>query len=180
MDYIGNRISILRKENELSIVILSFQEKTKNLFLLIWFSLWSLSGIVMLTQYFSLTDPNTKTVIIVWIGFWAYFEYKIFIAYRWRKYGKEIIKIRDGKLMYKRDVAGKGKTKEYAIDFIKDLRYLEPAENSFFENLNDSYWVIGNEKIGFDYYGAEIKFGMQLDAKDATALIKLIKSKTVG
>ena len=179
MDYIGDRISILRKENELSIVILSYKDKVKNIFLFSWFFLWSLSGMVVLIQYFLLTDPDTKTAIIVWIGFWAYFEYKIVKAYQWRKFGKEKIKIREGKLFYKRDVSGKGKIKEYETDFIKDLRFIEPQENSFLENLNDSYWVIANEKLAFDYYGAEVKFGIQLDEADAKSLLKLIKNKMI-
>jgi|ERR1019366_1047260 hypothetical protein len=177
MDYIGKRISIQRKEDELSIVILSFQNKVKNIFLFIWILLWSLSGMIVLTQYFLLIDADTKTAIIVWMGFWIYFEYKIVKAYRWRRSGKEIIKIREGKLFYKRDVSGKGKIKNYVIDFIKDLRLIEPQSNSFFKNLTDSYWVIANEKLVFDYYGTEIKFGIQLDEADAKALLKLIKNK---
>lgn len=175
MDYIGKRISIQQKGNDLSIVILALQDKLKNTLLFIWFLLWSLSGIIIFSQYFLLTDPDTKTVLIVWMGFWAYFEYKIFTAYRWRKFGKEIIKIRNGNFSYKRDVSGKGKIKEYRIDLIKNLRYIKSQENSFFENLNDSYWVIANEKLAFDHNGAEIKFGLQLDESDAKALLKRIR-----
>lgn len=177
MEYIGKRISIQQKENELSIVILALQDKLKNNLLFLWFFLWSLSGVIIISQYFLLTDPDTKTVLIVWMGFWAYFEYKIFKAYRWRKFGKEIIKIRDGNFSYKRDISGKGKIKTYPIDHIKNLRFLEPQENSFFENLNDSYWVIANEKLAFDHNGAEIKWGIQLDESDAKALLKRIKNK---
>jgi len=108
------------------------------------------------------------------LGFWAYFEYKIFHAYLWRKSGKEKIKIRDKKFLYKRDISGRGKIKSFETDFIKDLRMPEPKENSFSENLNNSYWVIGGEKLAFDYYGKEIKFGIQLEEADAKALLKLI------
>ncbi len=177
MDYIGQQISIQQKENELSIVILSLKTKIKNNILFAWLLLWSVSGVIVFTQYFLVPDPDTKTAIIVWMGFWAYFEYKTVIAYRWRTLGKEIIKVREGKLLYKRDVAGKGKIKEYNLDFIKDLRFIEPKENSFFENLNDSYWVVAGERLAFDYYGAEIKLGLQLGEADAKQLIKRIKSK---
>ena len=178
MEYIGKRISIKRSENELSIVILSLINKVKNRFLFLWFILWSISGLIVLSQYFIMPDPNTKTAIIVWMGFWAYFEYKIFHAYLWRKSGKEKIKINDKKLLYKRDVLGRGKIKMYDIDIIKNLRLIEPKEDSFIENLNNSYWVIGGEKLAFDYYGREIKFGLQLDETDAKALLKLMKNET--
>jgi hypothetical protein len=177
MDYIGKRTSILRKDKELSIVILSNNDKVKNRLLLAWLILWSVSALVVISQYFLQTDPNTKTTIIVWMGFWVYFEYKIFIAYRWRSKGKEKIKIVDSKLFYKRDVSGKEKWKEYDVESIKDIRFIESAENSFFENLNNSYWVIANEKLAFDYNGAEIKFGIQLEESEAKAILKVIKNK---
>lgn len=177
MEYIGKRISIKRSENETSIVILSTADKTKKRLLLAWFILWTLSGVIVFTQYFVIKDEQTKVAIMVWLGFWGYFEYKTFRAVMWRSYGIEKIKLRDRKIFYKRDIAGKGKIKVYEFDFIKDFRVIESKENSFFDNLNNSYWVIAGEKLTFDYYGKEIKIGLQLDETDAKALFKLINGK---
>ncbi|MCC6838279.1 MAG: hypothetical protein IT234_07060 [Bacteroidia bacterium] len=178
MEYIGKRISIKKKENhEWSIVIISTTEKVKNILLFAWLFAWSVSGVIVFTQYFTVPDPDTRVAIMVWMGFWAYFEYKIVKAFLWRKYGVEKIKLHEGKLFYKRDVAGRGKIKVYDAEFIKDLRVVEAKENSFLENVNNSYWVVGGEKIAFDYYGKEIKIGIQLEKPDADALVKLIKKK---
>jgi hypothetical protein len=177
MEFIGERISIKRIENEVSIVIISLKEKTKNILLTIYLALWSLSGIIVFSQYLVIPDPNTRLALLVWMAFWAYFEFKIFKAYMWRKYGVEKIKLRNGKFLYKRDRAGKGKVKTYEFDFIKSPRYIEPKENSFFENINNSYWVIAGERLAFDYYGKEIKFGIQLSEADAKALLKLINKE---
>ncbi len=177
MEYIGKRISIKRKENEISIVIISLKEKAKNILLTIYLALWSLSGIIVFSQYLLIPDRDTKLALLVWMAFWAYFEYKIFKAYMWRKFGVEKIKLRNGSFLYKRDRAGKGKVKEYQFDFIKELRLVVPKENSFFENINNSYWVIAGEKLAFDYNGREIKFGIQLDEADAKALLKLISKE---
>ena len=122
-------------------------------------------------------DEQTKIAILVWLGFWSYFEYKTFKAVMWRSFGVEKIKLRERKLVYKKDVRSKGKIKTYEFDFIKYLRIIESKENSFFENLNNSYWMIAGEKLAFDYYGKEIKFGLQLNDSDAKALYKLIKGK---
>ena len=80
-------------------------------------------------------------------------------------------------MFYRKAVRGRGKIKVYEFDFIKDFKVIESKENSFFENLNNSYWVIAGEKLTFDYYGKEIKFGFQLSDTDATALFKYIKNK---
>lgn len=177
MEYIGERISIKRIENETSIVILSTVDKMKKKLLIAWFVLWTICGIIVFTQYFTITDEQTRVAILVWLGFWAYFEYKTYVAVMWRSFGLEKIKLRDRKLFYKRAVRGKGKVKVYEFDFMKEFRIVESQENSFFENLNNSYWVIAGEKLAFDYYGKEIKFGIQLNDADAKALHKLIKGK---
>ena len=177
MEYIGKRISIKRKENEVSIVIISLKEKTKNVLLTIYLVLWSLSGIVVFSQLLVMPDKNTQLALFVWLCFWAYFEVKIFRAFMWRKFGVEKIKLRENKFLYKRDRAGKGTIKTYEYDFMKELRYMEPKENSFFENINNSYWVIAGERLAFDYYGKEIKFGIQLEEADAKGLLKLIKKE---
>ncbi len=177
MTHIGKRVSLTRKEKELSIVIISLADDRKNTYLLIWFLLWTFSGMIVLWQYFKLTDLDTKTAVIVWMGFWVYFEYKIFNAYLWRKFGKEKIKIHDKKLFYKIDTAGRGKIKEYESTLIKNLHVIESKENSFFENLNNSYWATAGEKLAFDYNEKEIKFGKQLEDADAIALLKVIKNE---
>ena len=174
MEYIGQRISIKRDEDKVSIVILSTKEKRKSLLLSLWLFLWSVSGIIVFVEFFTLADQNTKTAIIVWLGFWAYFEYKIYKSYQWRRAGVEKIKLRNNTFIYKRDVAGKGKTFEYEYDFIKDLRMFEAKENSFMDSLNNSYWMIAGEKLAFDYNGRIIRFGIQLEDKEAKALLSVI------
>lgn len=177
MDYIGKRISIKKKEDEISIVILSTADKFKKNLLFIAFFLWSLSGMIVFLQYFYITDQQTRVALIVWLGFWAYFEYRIFKAYMWRSSGIEKLKLRNGKFYYKREVAKRGKIKVFEYDFMKDLRLIEPKENSFFESLDNSYWVVAGEKLAFDYYGKEIKFGLQLDETDAKTLFKFLQKE---
>jgi hypothetical protein len=175
MEYIGKRISIKRSDKETSIVIISQSEKIKNILLFAWLFIWTVSGIIVFAQYFIIPDPNTKVMLIVWLGFWIYFEFRIFKAFMWRKFGLEKIKLRENKFFYKRDIAGKGKVKVYDFDFIKDLRLTEAKENSFADNMNNSYWMVGGEKIAFDYYGKEIKFALQLDENESKALFKILR-----
>lgn len=176
MEYIGKRISIKKDDKGISIVILSTADKIKKILLVGWFFLWTLCGVIVLSQYFLIQEQQTRAALIVWLSFWAYFEYKTFKAVMWRSFGVEKIKLRDGKFLYKKDVSGKGKIITYNFDFIKDLRIIEQKDNSFFENLNNSYWVIAGEKIAFDYEGKEVKFALQLEEVDTKALFKVIKT----
>lgn len=177
MEFIGKRISIKQKEQELSIVILSTINKVKRTLLFCWFFLWSVSGVIVFTQLLMTPDEKTKVALIVWMGFWTYFEYKIFSAYMWRRFGVEKIKLRDNKLFYKRDVAGRGKIKVFEYDFIKDFRIIDKNEDSLMDSLNHSYWVVAGERIAFDYYGKEIKLALQVSDEEAEGLYKLLKRK---
>ncbi|HSH65075.1 MAG TPA: hypothetical protein VLB84_04575 [Bacteroidia bacterium] len=177
MEYISKRISIKQKEQELSIVILSTVNKVKRTLLFCWFFLWSASGVIVFTQFFLIPDENTKVALIVWLGFWAYFEYKIFTAFMWRRFGVEKIKLKGNKLFYKRDVAGRGKIKVFEYEFIKDFRIIDKNDSSLMDSLNNSYWVVAGERIAFDYYGKEIKLGLQLDDEEAEGLFKLLNKK---
>jgi hypothetical protein len=177
MEYIGKRISIKRSEKEISIIIISFSEKIKNILLFSWLFIWTVSGFLVLSQYFMTTDKDSKVMLMVWLAFWVYFEYRSFKALMWRKYGIEKIKLRENKLFYKREIAGKGKISVFELDFIKDLRIVELKENSFADNMNNAYWAIGGERLAFDYYGKEIKLGLQLKEEEALALHKIIKKE---
>jgi hypothetical protein len=42
--------------------------------------------------------------------------------------------------------------------------------------LDDSFWIIGGERVGFNYNGSKRRFGKQLERKDAELLIRVIES----
>ena len=175
MEYIGQRISILKREDSISVVILAFKDKLKTRLLFLWLLVWSLAGIIVLVSYFKIQDENTKIAFIVWLGFWAYFEYKTGYAFFWRISGKEKVRIENGKIVIKRDIMGKGRFSIYSLDSIKNFRIDETTESNFSKSINDSYWIIGGERIAFDYFGREIKFGIQLDEKETLEIYKKIK-----
>ncbi len=177
MNQIGKRITYVQKEDELSIVISSYSDKNKNVFLLLWFIAWSCGGLAMLIYLFQVPTGQLKTMILVWIGFWLYFEFKVWKAYTWRKFGKEILKIGKKQLFYKRDNRGGGRILEYAVEFIENPGTYEKNQGDIINHLLSSYWVISGETLSFTYYGKEILFGMQLTEKEARELLKLIKNR---
>jgi hypothetical protein len=177
MEAIGKRITYVRKEDGLSIVISAYTEKAKNTLMLAWFIAWTLGGLAVAIYFFLVHDNQTKTMILVWLGFWFYFEFKVWKAYTWRKFGKEIIKIEKSHFFYKRDNRGAGKVGTYEAEFIHDLAKYKGRQSDMVSNFMNSYWVVAGETLSFNYYGKEILFGMQLDEKESSALLKLIKEE---
>ena len=175
MEYIGNRISVIKNEKELSVVVLSYKDSTKQWLLTCWLLGWTACGMIFLSQFFGMQNENTKIGILVMLAFWAYFEFMGIKAFMWRKFGKEKIKIKEGKLFVKRDIRGHGKKESFGIEFIKDIRLCEQNEKNFWWFMSRSYWTLAGETIAFDYYGREKRMAMELDLKEAKELLKLIK-----
>ena len=175
IDVIGKRISTLKTDGVSSFVIIPTDTNWKLHLLFTWFFLWTVSGVIIMANYFSLTNTNTKTLVLVWLGFWAYFEFKIGKAFLFKKFGKEKIWIKNGKLNYWKDVAGRGKKLEFDIELIKDLQLVEKNKRDFFQFMNESFWVVGGESISFTYGAKTYRLGVQLNDDDAKELLKQIK-----
>jgi pimeloyl-ACP methyl ester carboxylesterase len=177
MEYIGKRISYVRKEDELSIVISAYSDKKKNAGMLAWFIAWSLGGLAMFIYLFRAPDSQLRMMILVWLGFWLYFEFKVWKAYTWRRFGKEVIKIGKGHLFYKRDNRGQGKIQTFQTEFIQDLGKYQGRQSDIVSNFMNSYWVVAGETISFKYYGKEILMAMQLEEKELAKLLELIRGE---
>jgi hypothetical protein len=167
-------------KNELSIVISAYSEPSKNSMMLTWFIAWTLGGLAVAIYFFIIHDNQTRTMMLVWMGFWFYFEFKVWKAYTWRRFGKEIIKIEKSHFFYKRDNRGAGKVATYQAEFIQDLDKYKGRQGDMVSNFMNSYWIIAGETLSFNYYGKEILLGMQLDEKECSSLLKLIRDELKG
>lgn len=175
MQLIGKRISIFQKEDVFSVVIMPTDKKWKTGLLFIWLFAWTLCGVLVFANYFTLTDEKAKIIVICYMAFWIYFEYKIGRAFMFRRFGKEKLWIKKGKLFYRREVNKKGKIKEYDVELINDMEVLQPNRGNFFVQMQESFWVIGGERLGFTYGAKQVLFGIQLEDQDAEKLYKELK-----
>src|SRR5688572_15508611 len=100
MKVISPRVSILEKDNVFSLVILPTTDKRKMGLMFLWLLAWSVCGVIVFANYFQITNREAKVFIIVYLSFWAYYEFKITRAFLWKKYGKEKLWIKKGKLQY--------------------------------------------------------------------------------
>ncbi len=177
---IGKRSSVLIKDKVFSLVILPTDNKKKVNLLFLWLMAWSVSGIIVLANYFKLTNDNAKLMIIVWLGFWAYFEFKIIRVYMWKRFGKEKLWIKNGTILYQQDVNGRGKIKEFDINLLSGFSIIPLTTGSIADTFSQTFWVKGGERIEFTCQSKLIKFGMQLNDDEAnkiiSALNKFLKS----
>ena len=171
MKVIGQRISILKKEKLLSIVILPTDDKKKLVLLFLWLMAWTVCGMIVMANYFQLTNTNAKIYLIIYLSFWAYFEFNIVRTFIWKRFGKEKLWIKDGILHYQREVNQKGKVREFNLDLISRFRIVELSTTKLADTINQSFWVKGGERLEFDSQSQLIRLGMQLSDEEARLIL---------
>lgn len=174
MKVIGERISIFKKENVLSVVILSTTEKMKLRLMFLWLMAWTVCGIIVFANYFRVTDQNSKLFIIIYLAFWFYFEFNIIRTFMWKRNGKEKLWIKDGALHYQREINGKGKIQDFDLNVISPLELIELKPTRFSDTINQSFWIKGGERLQFQSQSKLVLLGMQITDEEAKKIMKEI------
>jgi hypothetical protein len=172
VDIISERISILKKDGLLSIVILPWRDKKKLTLMFLWLFAWTVCGVIVFANYFRAADRDSKIFIIIYLSFWAYFEVSIFRAYVWKRFGREKLWVNKGLLHYQRETYGKGKVRTFNLDLVSQFQLIELKDSNFFDTLSQSFWIRGGERIEFSVQGKPIRVGMQLNNEEAKTVIK--------
>ncbi|MCD6066605.1 MAG: hypothetical protein K0S33_1431 [Bacteroidetes bacterium] len=118
---------------------------------------------------------NARLWMIALLGFWAYFEYKVAKTFFFRKYGREKLWIKNGKMFYQREINKRGKIREFVPSLVNDLEVVNPNRGDFFVQMQESFWVMGGERLSFSYAAKLVKFGIQLSDTEANRVFKELK-----
>lgn len=156
------------------IKIKAFKEEGKQKNLTVWLFAWTFCGLAIGSQMFIEQNEELKTMILVFVAFWAYFEYKVVKAFRWRKSGEEQIFISEEEVHYGRTYNNRGILKQYKKSGVNSVREIEEETNSFVDAFSSSYWVIGGETLAFTANGKMVTFGLRLSEKETFQLKKQI------
>lgn len=176
MKVISERISILKEENLLSIVILANTDKKKLSVMFLWLLAWSVCGIIVFVNYFKLSDQNSKLFVMVYLAFWAYFEFKIIRAFAWKRSGREKLWIQNGVLHYQRETNGRGKIQEFNLSLVSKLDLIELRATNFADTINQSFWIKGGERLEFQAQSKIVRLGMQINDEEARAIMREVNT----
>lgn len=188
--WIGDRISTKDHQDHTTIIIYPKKEKVKEFLLLLWvlgftfvgiymfyLLLWGLDDVLVNGDDVEEIRDKQKIYLIVFLGFWIYFEYKTVMALLWYKFGKELIKIDDVAVSIKRSIFSYGKASRYLFENIKDFKTVEQDNTTFSHFFDNAYWTIGTDALSFSYFGKTKLFGRRLDEKSAKLLLRFIDDR---
>lgn len=143
--------------------------------LAVWVLAWTFCGIVVIASFFGEYSRDEKLMMLVYIVFWLYFEYKAVYAFIWKKYGTEYIKIDEEGFLYKRDIMGYGTPKKYFKENISKLNAIDLKDRSFVQSYYNSFWMVGNETINFIYLGKTVGMALGLSNAKRDEVLKFLK-----
>ncbi|MFN4932483.1 MAG: hypothetical protein ACOVPB_09460 [Bacteroidia bacterium] len=155
----------------------SIADATKLKILMVWFILWTISGMIVFTQFFVPTSRDVKVWYAVWMAFWAYFEYKASVLLSYRRKGKEILQFSESGFTFRRDINGRGIDKVYERAEIKNIRTVDFKDKKVIARVQPLYWNMGYETVLFDYKGKEEALGLQLTEEEAQQVVKIMKQR---
>jgi hypothetical protein len=98
----------------------------------------------------------------------------------WRKRGEEVLTFTPGKLELRNAFGSKGSSLDIELSKLSQLGMVNQDPNSFFYFLDDSFWVMGGDRLGFVYNGKKYRFGKQLTPRDSQQLLKSVDSAIKG
>ena len=178
MKWIGKRISFEEDKLKTTIVIYPENNGWINSIMGAWTAMWYTIGATMVWSYFKLDLSDQEgLIIIIFMVFWLYYAVKVSRRFFWLLWGKELIKIDEVGLTYKKSIRKLGKANLYYLENITKMRLFHPKERSIQAVWEQSVWISGGERIEFDYSGKIVKFGKKLEEKDTQLLFKLITKR---
>jgi hypothetical protein len=179
MKWISDRVSIKKHSNYTTIVIVPIKNIWTSILLSSWLGMWIMIGIAVVSSFFIFNLNNKEQLILfVFLSFWLYYVIKIGYTYLWIHYGKELVKLDENGINYKRSIFKYGKMHSIFYENVVMIHSHFPKENSFESVWESSPWISGGERISIDTKLKSYKIGRKLKPIEVYPIVDLLKSAT--
>ena len=174
MELISERVSVERRSDSVSVVITARLPRSKAALLIAWFLAWLGCGIYIAVEAVHMPPGQMRSFFFAFLAFWAWFALRIGRVVLWRLKGFELWRLKGGVLTVKDSIFGYGRANEYFVENIQLFGPIAVDETSWKWQLNDSFWVMGGERIGFEHAGRKVVIGKGLTREEAGKLAPVV------
>lgn len=175
MEFISERVSVERKTDGLSVVISARLPRAKEALLIAWFLAWLACGIFIASETLKLPSGQMRSFFFAFLAFWVWFVLRIGRVVLWRLKGFELWLLKGGVLTIKDSIFGYGRANAYFVENIQRFGPIAVEEISWKWQLNDSFWVMGGERVGFEHIGKKVAIGKGLTRGEAERAAQLLE-----
>jgi hypothetical protein len=174
--FIGKRIRVMREKDAINIEINQKIERWQEAMLFFWITSWTFCGGAFLYYAFNANSQSEQIFFIICSSLWLFFFIRITKVFLWRLIGKEMIRISKEGVSIRNAFGSWGKKELFVHQNIFKPGLIKRDPTSFLAFLDDSFWIIGGERVGFSYSGRRIQLGKQLTLHDAELLLRVMES----
>ena len=148
------------------------------LFIGFWLCGWAFGEFGAIHQLASgrMSASGVSLFLFGWLGAWTVGGFVAVSFWLWNVTGHEIVLLTPASLAIRRDILGLGRSREYDLPSVKNLRIDRTPMNSGFGWSSSSRSIFGGA-IAFDYGAKTFRFGGAVDEAEASHLIELLKSR---
>jgi hypothetical protein len=137
-----------------------------------WLVLWVLSGTLAFAGMTGMQNDAQRVYAIVFLAFWAYFLFLVGRTAWWYQRGTEYLRITSDAFDYKRSWAGYGRAQHFDLGTMREVGLINHDSNLFAKTYAQAFWSIGSERIGFEYIGRKVVFGLRLSDKQSSDILR--------
>ncbi|MDZ4824027.1 MAG: hypothetical protein SH856_11255 [Flavobacteriales bacterium] len=170
--FIGKRIMVNRTKDSLTLTILQKVERWQEALLMAWVAAWLFCGIVFIYEMLMAAGAY-KIFLLVICALWLYFMIRIGKVLLWRLGGREILTFTKGQLAIQHAFWSRGKKQVFHFHNIFKVSTIKHSATSLLAFMDNSFWIMGGDRIEFSYSGRKVVMGKQLDMRDAEALVRI-------
>lgn len=115
-------------------------------------------------------DLFSDLIMAFWWIFWAAWGLGVAYVWLWVAFGKELVTVRYGNLVLKKDILGFGRSKAFPVSSVSNLRASGPFGSRVVRCQIDVYAFRGGV-ITFESGGKTHRFGIQLEEGEAREVV---------
>ncbi len=175
MEFISERVSVERKTDGLSVVISARLPRWQEALLVTWMIAWMICGAFYAHETAVLPPGDKRSFYLLFMLGWAWIAFRIGRVGLWRMKGFELVRLKEGILTLKNSIFGYGKARDYFVENIQRFGPLEIDERSWKWQMNDSFWVMGGERLSFEHRGQRVVFGKGLTKDEAERIASVLE-----
>lgn len=141
------------------------------LFLPVWVAFWTYGGISALRELLG-PEEKDRAFLVVWLAGWLVGELFAIAAVAWQLAGREEITVDAGRLTHRVSAAGLGRTREYDMAQVRNLRTAPVVSTSRGRGKPMLPMIgSGHGRIAFDYGATTCRVGIALEEAEAEMVV---------
>jgi hypothetical protein len=160
----------------LQVTIPGARRRFLTLFLLVWLGGWFFGERSALDQLTSGTTSEGRGFLVLWLIGWTLGGVAVAYLILWTTLGHERLILRPDALVLRREVLGVGRSREYDIRHVKDLR-VATSPGAFDYRHSLQFWGLGGGRVAFDYGARTVYFASAIDEAEAKLLVDRLRSR---